>query len=441
MRKAKFLFLVSLFLCVVVLNSEVAPAFATTIFSSGWENSGGTDPTDGGAWTGTIVGGGASLTVESLNPHHGTYNAKTSLPASSTAVYGLVYRTISAQTTINVRQYFKYSTNPDIGYQFYVLRIDAIGEVARVYVYVINDAGTIKWKLRYYAGGTYYEATSTTNAPQPNTWFAVEVRYVVSSTSGEARLYINGDEIITQTGLNTGTSAITFVKCGAAASPLSPAINVYFDCVVVADTYIGPEGAQYSASASQTVSFALSTAATQTLNRAGTQTLSLSLTANVLQTLSRTSSLSVAFSAVSSTLSTFYRSATQPVTFTFGATAELTAALVRYASLTLTFTSETSKLFMATRNPILNIPLQLTTGKAGNFLRTAIQSLSFLWQSIAYVPGLVERAASLMITFTSGTVGFWVNPYYASKGFVFAVGLFVVFVFVLPAALILLRRR
>ncbi len=64
---------------------------------------------------------------------------------------------------------------------------------------------------------------------------------MVSTTVGEVRAYIDGTERITKTGLNTG--AVDAGRVYIMFYQVPWATDAYFDCVVVADTYIGPEAA------------------------------------------------------------------------------------------------------------------------------------------------------------------------------------------------------
>lgn len=112
-----------------------------------------------------------------------------------------------------------------------------------------DGSNNYEWFIHYPSGGGYANSYSSTFTPSSATWYCLEIKAVVSGTVGEARLYVDGAEVITVTGLNTGTNALdaTEVGCGL-IDDTPPASNIWFganyielheDDVVVADSYIG----------------------------------------------------------------------------------------------------------------------------------------------------------------------------------------------------------
>jgi hypothetical protein len=65
----------------------------------------------------------------------------------------------------------------------------------------------------------------------------------VSATAGEAKLYIDGTEILSTSGKDTDNRGnVTRVYAGEVYSNGQTVHDIYVDCVIVADAYIGPEG-------------------------------------------------------------------------------------------------------------------------------------------------------------------------------------------------------
>jgi len=212
---------------------EYLAQFFTIIFQSGFETG------DFSEWSGTV----GSPSIVTLPVHHGNYAMQAS-GGGYTDSYA--YKNIEAgYTTIYTRAYVRWPTNPTIGNA-----LDCIVCLKGQYIWLAaggiqNDGGTIKWRLTYRnAGANYYVLADSPN-PTTDTWYCVEVKCTLSSTAGEARLYVDGTEIIAVTGLNNAEEAyIRHVRVGQYAWTVYPLFTytVYVDCVVVADTYIGPEG-------------------------------------------------------------------------------------------------------------------------------------------------------------------------------------------------------
>ena len=79
-----------------------------------------------------------------------------------------------------------------------------------------------------------------------DTWYYLEVKFVKDATNGEYRIWLNGTEVITQTGLDTsGNSDADQVRLG---QTLGVTITNWVDSVVVSNSYIGPEKVAYDAS-------------------------------------------------------------------------------------------------------------------------------------------------------------------------------------------------
>ena len=68
-----------------------------------------------------------------------------------------------------------------------------------------------------------------------NTWYCVEVKLVIGSGSGETHLYVNGVELLAETGLsNTALgSSVRYFSLGVDDEVGSNSLNAYFDSVVV----------------------------------------------------------------------------------------------------------------------------------------------------------------------------------------------------------------
>ena len=226
--KAKIL--IALLLCFLFLNFLIIPAYATTIFEHGFEGGDfGTDPETGDAWDSTS----GSPTVTSGDAYQGTY--KVVIDANEYCRKGF-----SSQSIVHARAYINIQNLLSTGWDsFWRLNIPGTATLAAVGV---NSNGQVT--LYYRDAGSYHTVYSSTTM-SINTWHCLELKIKCSSsdgqTDGEYRVWLDGNELtdIAQTNVDTDytyVNNIDFGKLGWSAGSMT----FWGDCVVVADTYIGP---------------------------------------------------------------------------------------------------------------------------------------------------------------------------------------------------------
>jgi len=212
--------------------------YFTEYFNNGFEEG------NFSAWTGTYVDTGNTLEVIAAAQHHGNYGAHSILTAFTNLA--LCYKQLaSAYSTVFAHLYIKFNTAFNLGSGYYVTynRLN-YGDNEIASIGIRNDGGTYKWQLRYLSSGTTY-SYQVLESPLPTTgvWYCIELKVVVHASAGEARFYLDGTEKLTATGLdddNYGNVSRIWagqnVPAGAFGSH-----DIYYDCVVVGDVYIGPE--------------------------------------------------------------------------------------------------------------------------------------------------------------------------------------------------------
>jgi hypothetical protein len=195
--------------CVVISDTYI---IREAIFSDGFESS-------FSAWSGT----NGTPTVQSSIVHHGAYAA---LSDGANSEY--CYQTgLEGATLKYSRAYYYFDAFPTSGN--FVSIMSSVVSVTRVLVY--NNSGTIEWGL--YGSDASYTYFATSN-PVINTWYCVEL---LISTTQPCQLWVDGISVGTTVGV--GVEATDLYVGGW---DKTSAINVFWDCVVVADdTYIGPE--------------------------------------------------------------------------------------------------------------------------------------------------------------------------------------------------------
>ena len=105
---------------------------------------------------------------------------------------------------------------------------------------------TDRWTLVYRTNAGQF-TSDWMSAPALDTWYWVEIKVVRNAGAGEARLYIDGTERVTQTNLTNDTVGATIdeYRVGSVDFCINVATQVvYADCAVLADSGpIGVEGA------------------------------------------------------------------------------------------------------------------------------------------------------------------------------------------------------
>ena len=192
----------------------------TSIFSSGWENSGGSDVTDDDAW----LTSSGEITVSTTEKNSGTYAAKILLSAGTS---GWVIKTISAAGDVYLRAYvYIDSASSDTAHQY--LRLgSSTGDVS--FGAYTSDGSS--WVLYIDGDGLWDMWGSVT----PNAYHCFELRR--SSTSGIVQAWLDDTLVVDESGL-TVSGATTDAYVGIIYANKASG-TVYVDDVEVADSKIG----------------------------------------------------------------------------------------------------------------------------------------------------------------------------------------------------------
>ncbi|MEM3536626.1 MAG: hypothetical protein QXF44_02495 [Candidatus Bathyarchaeia archaeon] len=421
-------------------NFDIDP----TIFQDGFESG------DFSAWDYTA---GEPEVVNTTN-HHGAYCLKAGAEWDYVAKAGL-----SQSDTLYVRGYFKFSALPANNGDFVVfmhLRNSNYADLACTYLRKDENGVQVVGILDFGS----WENSEYAIILNVNQWYCFELKYYKHTTNGELRLYLNGTEVCTLLNRQFVDRA-DIINVGWVMGPYYTGI-IHADCIVVADTYIGPEGAQYSRDASQYATFSFVTARTATLQRTATQNLGTTFISQPLSMLGRVGQQLMGFTFTSQSTINSIRSAEQNIDLSLFAwkmgsfirpaqqsisaffSVDRFGNFIRYAVASLTFALETfvekigaiireatvtfSLIFESGRNATLQrfgiIDLSFTsiTTRLAELLRQVSETLSFTFSGLGCIPMLIEVFASLALQFSTSNFSFIVNPYYASKTLVFAVG-------------------
>ena len=207
--------------------------FFTTLLASGWEDSGGSDVTDGGKWTGSTVSGTGSLAVSDVDPHHGTYHLSASVEANGDNAY--VRKTITSSAIAYARAYIKFnSINLVSAKKIDLLNLDYGNWPYGAIVAIRENFSANKWCLIVIENSVFtYDYGS---APSTGFYYCVELERDV--TNDIQSLLVDDVEEASQAVAITNNT--TRVLAGLAANAAG-SNSISLDCVVAADAPIGKE--------------------------------------------------------------------------------------------------------------------------------------------------------------------------------------------------------
>lgn len=201
------------------------------LFKSGYETG---DLTE---WDGKHVWTGA-LSVGPFQPHDGIYSCR----SETTGRWGRVMafkRLPAGQQLVYVRIYVRFETLPKLNTNMYPIYIYNMEEYKQfVGVFARNMSGKIVWIMNYGNGGGW-NYKNAAKGPSLGVWHCVEVMLRRGLGDGEVRLFVDGEEVLSATGLDNTMFGpdINVVLIGLGEGPGV----VVIDCVEISTAYIGPE--------------------------------------------------------------------------------------------------------------------------------------------------------------------------------------------------------
>jgi hypothetical protein len=221
----------------LVLEPPTA-AQSTYLFSDSFES------TNFSAWTGTkSYRSGVTATVQSEMTFDDVYGLKVVVADGSGENGACVYKDLTTRyTAIDARVYVRLNGNPAANAKLEIFGFSSDGWIPNTVGAQVNIHGngdTAQWQVDYYKNGWQ---TAIFGSITPDTWYCVELKLVIGRGTGETRLYIDGTEVFAQTGLtNTAPgSSVRYFCLGVDDEFGSNNLNVFYDAVVLSQTYIGP---------------------------------------------------------------------------------------------------------------------------------------------------------------------------------------------------------
>jgi hypothetical protein len=205
--------------------------FFTELFSDGFDPHGNFSQWDSTAGACTVI----------TDPvYEGTYAAQLVVYPTNVAI---LYKALGGSySTVYMRAYVYLETTPASGQRFYIgnyIRNNANSKLLAA-ACLYNDSGTLKWDLRYRTDSIdENHAYSTTPSISTGQWYCIEIKFSAGNGDGEARMYIDGVEKITATGLTNDDYNADSVRVLAYVAEAGNQEVICLDNIIVADAYIG----------------------------------------------------------------------------------------------------------------------------------------------------------------------------------------------------------
>jgi hypothetical protein len=174
-----------------------------------------------------------SETVETSNPHHGSYNAKFTSGASSE---GWAYNPLASTPVAFCRQLVKISALPAPGAYLCLGSLQNANSQNTLDPFIYNSNGQYYWGIVSVINGAFYwDREATPSNPQVGVYYNIES--CRDTANQRSRLWINGASKVDVSRMHVGN---TNMLC-TGISWSDSATSVYVDCVLVKTTYVGPE--------------------------------------------------------------------------------------------------------------------------------------------------------------------------------------------------------
>jgi hypothetical protein len=239
-------FLIALLTVVLFVGVwQIKPAQGTAIFSDNFSS--GTFA----AWGGSSTSAGCTqFANDSVIYKSAPYGANATIDGDTWWDYAFQYKEIDAfppdLSEVYIRAYSRWTANPttsNVGYHT-ILKVDTKNSSAdwglsNVVFKVQNIANNARWQIEYLKDGATAVWNDTANL-SINTWYCWEVYIKIGDSTGNVTLVIDGVQTRTDEGFDNLVDAkyLYRIKVGMCEN-YKDAVTMFWDDLVVADTYIG----------------------------------------------------------------------------------------------------------------------------------------------------------------------------------------------------------
>jgi hypothetical protein len=216
----------------------------TAVFVESWLFSDGFEYGDLTAWNGSTHTSGEAIAVVDSISHCGSYSAQFTTNGQGGTERAYVFSNIGG-VDVYVRAYFNIGDGLPLGSADNRFNLFAFNVgTSTIASFGVRSTGTLDvWYINSNVG-----TWSASSGASMDRWYCVEAYVHVASSGGVLALWIDGNSVLEQTGLNTATlgSAVTSVRGGLVfVSGVTHNVALYGDCFVISTDYVGLESVQY----------------------------------------------------------------------------------------------------------------------------------------------------------------------------------------------------
>ena len=193
-------------------------------------------------WTTKSTTGNASMEITTEKRYCGLYSSKNIFPEYYTEQYCNLWKEFaSLPSTVYRRNYVWLSSLPSAGKK--ITYLACIFNPAYAEWLAIGVDGYARWIITYRNNKSTSAGYICIPAPTAKKWHCIEAKLVLSAGNGEVRVWIDGEERFSITGLDnvTGETYMPNNINGGAGffGGADKNYEVYQACIKVADEYIG----------------------------------------------------------------------------------------------------------------------------------------------------------------------------------------------------------
>ena len=193
-----------------------------------------------GVWNGTLVSSGELAMIVDSTSHHGVWSAKFTSNSGGGYENSCVSMTL-ARSEIYARGCF-YVTRSGIDAdndRFFFI-IFKSGSYGLAYAGWKRIGGALKWCITLRDGTSFVDIYSSSSSPSISRWYCVELHWAKDHQFGVVEMWVDGILVCSSQGRNTASYGdVAQVQIGLAELYGCGNTEVYSDCVIIANRYVG----------------------------------------------------------------------------------------------------------------------------------------------------------------------------------------------------------
>lgn len=198
------------------------------IFEDGFESG------DISAFDGKREAAGGVVTVEQIAPAFGNYHMVGTIPPGETHGRACVYKSVNLPICY-ARAYINIVDLPDSSRGFTLISFVRPDGATPGVVRVRDEAFEVVWQ----DSARGYHSQMSSVPLERGRYYLLELMSKPGAGDGELKLYIDEKEVLSLTGLDSGSGPITEVRFGAVILINAGGATVYADQCAIGDSYIG----------------------------------------------------------------------------------------------------------------------------------------------------------------------------------------------------------